>query len=88
MELVNAVLLICAAAIPRAECQPETALDVIVAPDATTVGLCGFQSQAYLASMRLSKTLGKGTYLKIQCKMGRRAIIAAPDELSHGPPHR
>ena len=87
MEMVNAVLLICAVTVPRAECQPETALDVLVAPEATTTGLCGFQSQAYIASLRLSETLGKTTYLKIQCKMGRRAITAEPAVPDRSPVH-
>ncbi len=67
MHLIKAILLICATSVPRAECQPETAHDVMRAPDSTTFGHCGLQSQGLLASTALSQSLAEGHYLKILC---------------------
>ena len=74
MHLIHAVLLICATGLPRAECQPETALNVIRAPDSTTFGLCGIQSQGYLASTAFSQYLDKGVYLKILCTKSHEVL--------------
>ena len=78
MELLKAILLICSTALPRAECQPETALHVIIGPEATTASLCGFQSLAYLATTTLAETLSEGTYLKIQCKRAHSTVMTTP----------
>ncbi|MDX1400324.1 MAG: hypothetical protein R3245_00235 [Kiloniellales bacterium] len=74
MHLIQAVLLICATGMPRAECQPETAFDVIRAPDSTTFGLCGIQSQGYLASTAFSQYLDKENYLKIVCTKSHEVL--------------
>jgi hypothetical protein len=74
MQLVSAVILICSTAIAPADCQPDTALDVLVAPKATGHSLCGLQSQAYLASSALAPQLGDGRYPKLVCT--RRHIAA------------
>jgi hypothetical protein len=78
MHLIESILLICSTTLPRAECQPDTALDVIIGPKATSARLCGFQSQAFLAPTTLAATLAKGTYLKIQCKRAHATDMAAP----------
>ena len=78
MDLLKAVLLICSTTLPRAECQPDTALHVITGPEATTASLCGFQSQAYLATTTLAETLSEGTYLEIQCKRAQSTAMTPP----------
>ncbi len=78
MELVKAVILICSTALPAADCEPETALDVIVAPQNSSMELCGFHAQAYLASGAFADRLGEGTYLKVQCRFGQRTATNEP----------
>ena len=78
MGFVKVVLLICATSLPRAECQPESALDVILGPETTSLSFCGFQAQAFLARMAFSEKLHEGTYLKIQCTLGHRTATATP----------
>ena len=75
MGLVKAILLVCATSVPRAECQPETALHVINGPDATTADLCGFQAQAFMATMAFAEDLGQGTYLKVRCSRERDTAV-------------
>lgn len=67
MQMVSAVILICSTAVAPADCQPDTALDVLVAPKATGHSLCGLQSQAFLASSILAPQLGDGRYPKLVC---------------------
>ena len=67
MHLIEVVLLICATSMPRADCQPDTAFDVIRAPKSKTFGLCGLQSQGLVARTALSRILAEGYYLKIVC---------------------
>ena len=79
MEMIKVVVLVCATTTPRAECQPDTALDVINAPNASTMGLCSLQAQAYVAQTAIAGALASDAYLKIQCT--RRHVpesIAAP----------
>ena len=78
MDLIKSILLICSTALPRAECQPDTALDPIIGPKATTARLCGFQSQAFLARTAFAEALAKETYLKIQCKRAHASDMAVP----------
>ena len=78
MDLVKTILLICSTTLPRSECQPDTALDVIIGPKVTTMGLCGIQSQAFIAATWFTETLAEGTYLKIQCKMAHPTATISP----------
>jgi hypothetical protein len=78
--MVSAVILICSTAVAPADCQPDTALDVLVAPRATGHSLCGLQSQAYLASSALAPQLGDGRYPKLVCTRRHvEATIAWPE---------
>jgi len=74
MHLISAVILICSTSVAPANCQPDTALHVLVAPEATSYGLCGLQSQAYLASTSLASELGDDRYPKFVCT--RRHFVA------------
>jgi hypothetical protein len=77
MDLVKAVILICATAVPRSDCQPETALHVLVRHEATSVGLCGIHAQTLLSTSAFADDLGEETYLKVNCMVGRRAVNTA-----------
>ncbi len=68
MEFVKVLLLVCAAGLPRGDCQVDTALDVIAGP--ANPMACGVMSQAYVASTAISRSLADGDYLKIFCGRG------------------
>jgi hypothetical protein len=60
------MILICALDVSRADCRPESALDVIHGPEVANEMMCGFHGQAFLASTSLAPRLGR-EYMKIQC---------------------
>ena len=67
MMLFKMLILVCSVALPHADCQPNTALDVIQGPEVANELMCGFQGQAYLATTALGVHLGRNEYLKIKC---------------------
>ena len=67
MGLLQVLILVCAVTTPRGACQPETALDVIRAPDARSELMCGFHGQAYLASTAIGRRLRIDEYVKVKC---------------------
>lgn len=60
------LILVCLASTPRAECQRETAIDVIAGPPAASEVQCGLYGQAYLAETALA--VREGEYVKIRCQ--------------------
>jgi len=60
------ILLVCAMDISRADCQSDTALDVIRGPEVSNEMMCGFHGQAFLASTSLPPRAGR-EYMKVQC---------------------
>jgi hypothetical protein len=80
MHLITAAVLICATATAPADCRAETAIDVLIAPDANSYGFCGLQSQAYIAGSALAEKVGDGRYLKILCtRKHMTATVAWPE---------
>lgn len=74
MHLITAAVLICSTVTAPADCRAETALDVLIAPEAASYSFCGLQSQAYIAGSALAERAGDGRYLKILCT--RRHVTA------------
>jgi hypothetical protein len=67
------IILVCSLGLSPAECQEDSAFDVIHAPVETgSVMNCGLYGQAFVAQTSLAKRLD-GTYLKIRCGSGHRA---------------
>jgi len=64
--MLQVLLLVCSTAIPRLECQIDTARTVLVGPDAINEVACAMQSQAYFASSAIE--LADDEYLKILCR--------------------
>lgn len=73
MDLVKAVILICAAGLPRSECQPESALAVMVRSEVTSPGLCGLHAQSLLSTSAFADELAEGAYIKVNCRIGEKA---------------
>ncbi len=63
--MMKVLLLVCAAATPRFECQESTARVVIQGPDVSNALGCATQSQAYIAGTAIE--IGAAEYLKIKC---------------------
>ena len=71
------LLLICATGVSPADCQIDTAIDVIQGPVTASAAACAFQGQAQLADTALPIRPGE-TYLKVRCA---REVAAALDEI-------
>jgi hypothetical protein len=74
--MFQVLVLICAAGMAPADCQRDTAIDVIRGPVAANEITCGLHGQAYVAETALGRDL-EGAYVKIQC-LRRKAEIATP----------
>jgi hypothetical protein len=70
------LLLICATGVSPADCQIETAIDVIHGPATASAAACAFQGQAQLADTALPIRPGE-TYLKVRCS---HEIATAPGD--------
>jgi hypothetical protein len=66
MKMFQILVLICAMSISNADCQADTAIDVIRGPQVDNELMCGFHGQALLASTSLAPRPGR-EYVKIQC---------------------
>lgn len=64
MQSLKVLLLICAASTPRADCTPETALDIVSGP--AEAG-CGMMAQAFVAGTTLGQRMTSEEYLKVVC---------------------
>jgi hypothetical protein len=76
--MLKTLILICATAMPRADCSIDTAAAVVQGPDAASLMECGLHGQAYLAGTALTGYLADGHYLKISCGGDPRARRVAP----------
>jgi hypothetical protein len=68
------LLLVCATGLSPADCQIDTAIDVIQGPATASAAACAFQGQAQLADTALPIRPGEA-YLKVRCE---HRIVAAP----------
>lgn len=76
------LLLICATGVSPADCQTETAIDIIQGPTTASAAACAFQGQAELAGTALPIRPGE-TYLKVRCT---HEIEAASEGGQHSEP--
>jgi hypothetical protein len=61
------LILICSVNLAPAECQVNTALDVIDGPEASSEVLCGMHGQAYIADTALGVRPHEDEYVKVRC---------------------
>lgn len=66
--MFKVLVLICAASIPRSECQTWSAVDVYEGPTARNEISCGFQTQALMAQASLQRPIHDDEYVKIMCR--------------------
>lgn len=63
--MMKVLLLVCAAATPRFDCQESNARVVIQGPEVRNAVACATRSQAYFAGTVIE--IGAAEYLKIKC---------------------
>jgi hypothetical protein len=73
--MLQILILICSTNLSPADCQTETALDVIHGPRTASAIGCGFEAQALLARTTILR--GPGEYAKIKCHPPERSMKTA-----------
>ena len=66
MSGYSLMILICAAALSRSECQPNTATDVVRGPDIDNAIMCGLNAQTMIAGAGLLQP-DRQQYMKVVC---------------------
>lgn len=64
--MLQVLILICSIGVAPADCQIDTALEVIRGPQAANVMMCGLYGQAYIAQTSLAPRASH-EYAKIKC---------------------
>jgi hypothetical protein len=64
--MLQIMILVCSVNLSPAECQLETALDIISGPQVESAVACGLQGQALIAATSVARR-GPGEYIKIRC---------------------
>jgi len=77
MNTFAVIILVCSTALPRPDCQEDTALTVIRGPDVATELMCGRIGQAFLAESALGVT--KDEWVKLKCIRTSIGPKNAPD---------
>lgn len=67
MTPYSVLILICSLSVSPGDCRPETAIDVVRGPSATSPAQCGFLGQAAIARTTIAPREGR-EYLKIVCR--------------------
>ena len=76
--MLKMLILVCSANLSPADCQLETALDVIHGPQVASVFECGMASQVMAAQTTIMRR-GQGEYMKVRCTPVKVAQAAEPD---------
>lgn len=72
--MLKMLVLVCSANLSPADCQLETALDVIHGPQVASVFECGMASQVMAARTTLLRR-GQGEYMKVKCSPLKAAAV-------------
>ena len=65
--MFKVLILVCSVNLAPADCQTDTALDVIDGPEAANQSVCGLYGQAYIADTALGTKLPDNEYVKVKC---------------------
>lgn len=63
--MFKVLILVCSVSLAPADCQSNTALDVIVGPEAADEAACGFN--VYVAESTIGRRLRGDEYVKVSC---------------------
>jgi hypothetical protein len=75
--MLKMLILVCSSNLSPADCQLETALDIIHGPQVASVFECGMASQALAARTTILRR-AQGEYMKVKCSPFREVAEAAP----------
>jgi hypothetical protein len=75
--MLKMLILVCSANLSPADCQMETALDIIHGPQVASVFECGMASQVMAAQTTILRR-GQGEYMKVRCTPVKVAEAAKP----------
>ena len=76
--MFQVLILVCSVNLAPADCQIETALDLIKGPPAASEVMCGLHGQAYIAQTSLRPRLA-GEYVKVKCLRPAKGEAARRD---------
>ena len=65
--MFKVLILVCSINTTPADCQMDTAVDVISGPEAANQSMCGLYGQAYIADTALGAALRDDEYVKVKC---------------------
>jgi hypothetical protein len=85
--MLKMLILICSANVSPAECQVETALDIIHGPQVASVFECGMASQVMAARTSLLRR-APGEYMKVRCSPLKPAEATAKAGTASAPAPR
>ena len=75
--MLKMLILVCSSNLSAADCQLETALDIIQGPQVANVFECGMYSQALIAQTTILRR--QGEYMKVKCSPVKEVAEAAPE---------
>jgi hypothetical protein len=76
--MFQVLILVCSIGVAPADCQIETALDVVNGPLVASEMLCGLHGQAYIAQTSL-RPASPGEYVKVKCLRPAKGEMARQD---------
>ena len=65
--MFQVLILVCSINLSPADCQTDTAVDVISGPEAGNQSVCGLYGEAYIADTALGSGLRSDEYVKVKC---------------------
>jgi len=71
-QMYSILVLICSTALSHADCQAQTAVDVVRGPTVDSPMMCGFNAQAMIAGTDLVQNDGT-EYVKVMCTRAQNA---------------
>lgn len=76
--MFQVLILVCSVNLAPADCQIETALDLINGPPVANEVMCGLHGQAYIAQTSLSPR-SAGEYVKVKCMRPAKGVSVRRD---------
>lgn len=65
--MFKVLILVCSINLAPADCQTDTAVDVVSGLEAGNQSICGLYGQAYIADTALGAALRADEYVKVRC---------------------
>jgi hypothetical protein len=76
--MLKMLILVCSSNLSPADCQLETALDIIQGPQVASIFECGMASQVLVAQTSILHR-AQGEYMKVRCTPVKAAEAALPE---------